>query len=101
MTTDTISFKKELLLEQIENYQHSGYFTEKEIDRLCAPIMLELKMLECCEAHNNINSYADKAINSFDELKEKFLRLVNLNKKTIEEIEVIEPEILTPHKTHA
>lgn len=74
--TDAISNKKELLLEQIENFQHSGFFTEKEIDRLCAPIKLELDLLELVDYHNSETSVDIKKLNSFDELKEAIIKIV-------------------------
>ena len=46
MSTDIIHSKIELLEEQIENIERSGYFTEKEIDRLSAPLRSELAILK-------------------------------------------------------
>ena len=37
--------KIELIEEQINNLEKSGFFTEKEMDRLCAPLRLELNTL--------------------------------------------------------
>jgi len=101
MTTDTITFKKELLLAQIENFTNSGYFTEKEIDRLCAPVKLELEFLECCEVHNSLNSNTQKTVGSFEGFKEAFLKLVKFNKQYVANIEVINPEILTQNNQEA
>jgi len=46
MSTDIIHSKIELLEAQIENIERSGYFTEKEIDRLSAPLRSELAILK-------------------------------------------------------
>lgn len=46
MSNDIIYSKIELLEEQIENFERSGYFTEKEIDRLSYPIRSELAILK-------------------------------------------------------
>ena len=100
MSTETILFKKELLLEQIENYLNSGHFTEKEMDRLCAPIFVELEFLQCCDAHNMLVSSTSKPVSSFEEFKEAFLKLVKPVKE-INEIEVTDAEILTPNNTQA
>jgi hypothetical protein len=37
--------KIELIEEQINNLEKSGFFTEKEMDRLCAPLRLELEII--------------------------------------------------------
>lgn len=46
MSNDIIHSKIELLEEQIENLFNSGHFTEKEIDRLSAPLRSELAILK-------------------------------------------------------
>lgn len=46
MSNDIIHSKIELLEEQIENIERSGYFTEKEMDRLSAPLREELENLK-------------------------------------------------------
>jgi len=42
---DNIDSKIELLQEQIENFERSGFFTEKEIDTLTKPIVSEFERL--------------------------------------------------------
>lgn len=46
MSNDIIHSKIELLEEQIENLFNSGHFTEKEMDRLSAPLRDELENLK-------------------------------------------------------
>lgn len=46
MSNDIIHSKIELLEEQIENLFNSGHFTEKEMDRLSAPLREELESLK-------------------------------------------------------
>lgn len=52
MSNDIIHSKIELLEEQIENFERSGYFTESEINRFSAPLREELETLK-----NQINLY--------------------------------------------
>lgn len=99
ITTDPIELKKELLTEQLYNFQHSGHFTEKEIDRLCAPIKLELEQLACCEAHNLLIHTSGDRVNSFEELKNQFLKMIKNRRPN--DFEVIDAEILTPNNKQA
>jgi hypothetical protein len=46
MSNDILHSKIELLEEQIENIERSGRFTEKEIDKLVAPLREELASLK-------------------------------------------------------
>lgn len=46
MSTEIIHSKIELLEEQIENFERSGYFTESEIDRFSVPLREELESLK-------------------------------------------------------
>jgi hypothetical protein len=43
---DYINEKIALLEDQIDNLERSGYFTEKEIDRLSSPLRFELENLQ-------------------------------------------------------
>ena len=45
MSNDTLASKIELLQEQIHNLENSGFFTEKEMDRLSFPLRNELESL--------------------------------------------------------
>lgn len=49
---ENIDSKIDLLQEQLENFERSGFFTEKEIDTLTRPIVSELERL----TELNINS---------------------------------------------
>jgi len=46
MSNDIIHSKIELLEEQIENIERSGYFTESEIDKQIFPLREELESLK-------------------------------------------------------
>lgn len=46
MSNDTIQSKIDLLQEQIENVERSGFFTEKEIDRAVYSLKDEKENLE-------------------------------------------------------
>lgn len=43
---DNLNEKIALLEDQIENLERSGYFTEKEMDRLSSPLRDELESLQ-------------------------------------------------------
>lgn len=46
MSNETLNSKIELLQEQIDNLEKSGFFTEKAMDKLSSPLRLELKLLQ-------------------------------------------------------
>jgi hypothetical protein len=46
MSNETLISKIELLQEQIDNLEKSGFFTEKEMDKLSSPLRLELNLLQ-------------------------------------------------------
>jgi len=71
MSTDTLLSKIDLLQEQIDNFEKSGFFTDAEIDRLSSPLHFEIKSLK--------NQLTDPVFN----------------------IEVIDAEILTPNNIKA
>lgn len=95
--TDIITYKKELLQEQIENFERSGHFTEKEMNRLCAPIKMELELLECCETHNNMTIEISQNTSSFEDFVKAYKKMSN----AAINITVIDAEILTPNNTQA
>lgn len=63
--SDLIISKIELLESQIENFERSGFFTEKEMDRLTFPIREELRSLK-----KQINLYG-MTTQSYNEGKRK------------------------------
>ena len=50
---DIITSKIDLLEDQIENLERSGFFTETEIDRLSGPMKLEKEALYNLKLHND------------------------------------------------
>lgn len=46
MTQELIAPRIELLQEQIDNLQQSGFYTESEMDRLASPLRAELDLLK-------------------------------------------------------
>ena len=58
MTADLLTSKIELLEEQIENIERSGFFTENEIDRAVVSLRSELEM------YNMHLSYCDSSVQS-------------------------------------
>ena len=95
--TDILKYKKELLQEQIENFERSGHFTEKEMNRLCAPIKMELELLECCETHNKMTIEISQTTLSFED----FLKAYKKMSEAANSITVTDAEILTPNYTQA
>lgn len=61
MTEDLLKSKIELLEAQILNFEKSGFFTEKEIDRLSAPLRLELEILNKLELNISLKKVWDSA----------------------------------------
>ena len=64
MTQELIASKTDLLQEQIDNLEKSGFFTEKEMDRLSSPYRMELAVLKSA---SEMRSSSDAALNSSDE----------------------------------
>ena len=46
MSNETLISKIELLQEQIESLEKSGFFTEKEMDKLSSPLRTELNLFQ-------------------------------------------------------
>ena len=69
MTADLLTSKIELLEEQIENIERSGFFTESEIDRAVVSLRSELEMynmhLSYCDLpkSDNVLSGSDQRYN--------------------------------------
>lgn len=121
MSNDTLASKIELLQEQIQNLEKSGYFTEKEMDKLSYPLRQELEVMEkqlaasrMSEIAKNSGLTADEMIQgcrTFSELwlqmnePQNFPPIFSTTNKTIEEfineIQVIDAEILTPNQITA
>lgn len=102
MLPDTITPLIELLQEQIENLEKSGYFTDKET-AAAAPLRMELASLKAIESAREmafaiqqfgmtLESYTE----GLKEFNEAFAKLKDLPQSLLE-IEVIDAEILTPN----
>lgn len=61
MSENLLKSKIELLEEQIANLEQSGFFTEKEIDKLSAPLRLELETLQNSELYVNLKKVWDSS----------------------------------------
>ncbi|MFV8268425.1 hypothetical protein ACNQGP_00635 [Flavobacterium sp. GT2N3] len=46
MNQELVASKMDLLFEQINNLENSGFFTEKEMDRFASPLRSELNLLQ-------------------------------------------------------
>lgn len=128
MTAELLTSKIELLQEQIENIERSGFFTENEIDRAVVSLKSELELhkmhLSYCEL--SVSAQLDtisivnlnlKAIGlarlapgnygmsdeQYEEGRKKHLDLFikNQEQKDPNTIDVIDAEIVTPSYTNA
>lgn len=61
MSDNLLTSKIELLEEQIENVERSGYFTEAEIDRTSKSLRAELVRLKLALAHSQLSNSAETA----------------------------------------
>ena len=99
MSNDTIAPRIDLLQEQIDNLEKSGYFTEKEMDKLAFPLRDELESLKRQLTNKAVNGYGltaeqmKEGSRIFNGLWSKLDELKN----PILNIEVIDAEILTPN----
>jgi hypothetical protein len=103
MSTKTLIPQIALVQEQINNFEKSGFFTDKEIESKTMPLRIELASLKMqqeflnisesvCKFGMSLESYIEgtKAFNEcFDQLKDLPTSLLN--------IEVVDAEILTPN----
>jgi hypothetical protein len=83
MITDTITPKIELLQEQIDNIEKSGYYTEKEIDAKIKVLKTQLSYLKTELAANKLAISFEHVATAMDK--------IYLDK------EVIDPEIMNPN----
>ena len=107
MSNDTIAQRIDLLQEQIDNLEKSGFFTEKEMDNLSCPLRQELSSLKkqftdvfveyAVQYFNLSSTQIEEGRTVFNEL---WNALDNI-KKPLSEIEVIDAEILTPNSITA
>ncbi len=79
MSNDIIHSKIELLEEQIENIERSGHFTEKEIDRLSAPMRSELAILK---EHIPLYGMTPESYNQGKKIHQKFFEHLGFSAPT-------------------
>lgn len=117
MTNDLVASKIELLQEQIDNLEKSGYFTELEMDTLSRSYRIELAVLN---AAVGMSSFADSIATAANSLVQFALNPINTQHygmsdedyeagrkrhislfERINAFEVIDAEILTPNHQEA
>jgi hypothetical protein len=64
MQNDLLTPKIELLQEQIDNLERSGFFTEEEMDRATVSLKIELLIYTQCQALNTYSSNLTTAASS-------------------------------------
>lgn len=79
MTDDSIQSKIDLLEDQIENIERSGYFTEKEIDKYSVFYRNELALLKSALAVSHFASTIEKAVDDFRQSTTAFALLKKTN----------------------
>lgn len=107
MSNDTLLQRRDLLQEQIDNLEKSGFFTEKEMDSLSFPLRQELESLnkqltiaKLNEAGQQFGIKAEQMVEGRRIFCELWAKLDEL-KNPIFNIEVIDAEILTPNSITA
>lgn len=68
MSDNLLNSKIELLEEQIENIERSGFFTESEIDRTSKSLRAELVRLKNALAHSQFNNSVETASESMQQV---------------------------------
>ena len=104
MSSKTLLPQIALIQEQINNFEKSGFFTDKEIESKTIPLRMELATLKMQQEVLNISESVclfGMSLESFVEgtkaFNECFDQLKELPTIPIFEIEVIDAEILTPN----
>ena len=94
MNQELIASKIDLLQEQIDNLEKSGFFTEKEMDRFAFPLRAELALLKIAIPFQY--GMSDEEYQEGKKLHDAiFAPIKAMN------IEVIDAEILTPNHQEA
>lgn len=98
MSEDFTKFKIDLLEEQIENIERSGYFTEKEIDKYSSFFHAELDTLKHTLTFKNCVDDVAQTTDRFEKAKESFEKLKKINPC---DIDVIDPKTLNQNDKEA
>lgn len=103
MSNETLTSKIELLQDQIENIERSGFFTEIEINTKTAPLRMELSRLKTLQSTNentiamqNYGVTVESATEGIKSFNKAFAKFKDISKSVLE-IEVYDAEILTPN----
>ena len=102
MSNDTIAQRIDLLQKQIDNLEKSGFFTEKEMDKLTFPLREELEGLkrQLLDPWGNTAKYYGLTPEQMEEGRKVFNKCWKQLDNFINpifDIEVIDAEILTPN----
>lgn len=107
MSNDTIAQRIDLLQEQIDNLEKSGFFTEKEMDKLAFPLRQELEVLKrqlqilnLSEAGKAFGITSEQMVEGRRIFSELWAQLDTI-KNPMFNIPVIDAEILTPNQITA
>lgn len=84
MIEDSLQPKIELLQEQIQNLEQSGFFTEKEMDRLAGPLRIELEIYKRGYEYDSTGKQIERLRFAIEELfiaiKNKIKKIFNTEK---------------------
>jgi hypothetical protein len=103
MSNKTLLPQIALLQEQINNFEKSGFFTDKEIESKTMPLRLELASLKMQQEFLNISESVclfgmslESYIEGTKAFNECFAQLKDVARSPLD-IEVVDAEILTPN----
>jgi hypothetical protein len=101
MSNDNLQSQIQLLQEQIFSIQHSGRYTEIEIDKKIGPLQLELDMLRSQMISQYVDDKIPRSVTYSDLVDEsvvfspEFYKELDQQMELIEDIPVVDPEILS------
>jgi hypothetical protein len=108
MSDDLLKSKIDLLQEQIDSIEKSGFYTEKEIDSKVYPYRIELEILKYqlsfSKLSKSIHKYEINLIQIAEgasKFRECVAKMEATNEKRILNMNVIDAQILTPNQQEA
>lgn len=106
MSNEILASKIDLLQEQIDNIEKSGFYTEKQIDKLVYPLCKELDSLKKQLVDSLRQSGIDHDFTVNEAILETknvtgIIKSINAFLNPVFDIEVTDAEILTPNSIKA
>jgi prefoldin subunit 5 len=76
MSDELLQHKIDLLQEQIDNLERSGFFTEKEMDNAVRSLRVELETYKLSKAFSNFKKALNSANENFSTMQTKVNNLI-------------------------